>query len=66
MVYGLFEGCLPQILLGPFLNTLTYLKPTMEEVCLLPFLTNYKAAIYIALYHQNVLNIAWYKQNSMD
>ena len=40
MVNGLFEGCLPQILLGPFLNTLTYFK------------TNHGRGMFTALPHK--------------
>ena len=30
-----FEGCLPQILLGPFLNTLTHLYHKIEKTLML-------------------------------
>ena len=55
IIIQIFKGCLPQILLGPFLNTLTYLM-LISHITWVAFLK--PLAPIILIYDQGMLNTA--------
>ena len=55
--FKFFKGCLPQILLGPFLNTLTHIFLHLTKVVIIEFIASENNQWFI-LYHQSMIAIS--------